>query len=132
MLRVDKITISLLDECINAYENGEIRLIPTVFQIQKSINELKKSAEFVQKNIKFKTQILPSKSFVGGGSLPNVSYDTVVLAFCIDKRATILQSEFRKLGIIGRIEDDKFCLDFRSIFDKDLQILVEKINSLQG
>ena len=44
----------------------------------------------------------------------------------------MLQSEFRKLGIIGRIEDDKFCLDFRSIFDKDLQILVEKINSLQG
>ncbi|MBQ7270347.1 MAG: L-seryl-tRNA(Sec) selenium transferase [Campylobacter sp.] len=132
MLRVDKITISLLDECINAYENGEIRLIPTVFQIQKSINELKKSAEFVQKNIKFKTQILPSKSFVGGGSLPNVCYDTIILAFCIDKRATILQSEFRKLGIIGRIEDDKFCLDFRSIFDKDLQILVEKINSLQG
>ena len=76
--------------------------------------------------------ILPSKSFVGGGSLPNVSYDTVVLAFCVDKKATILQSEFRKLGIIGRIEDDKFCLDFRSIFDKDLQILVEKINSLQG
>ena len=130
MLRVDKITISLLNECINAYENGEIKLIPTAYQIQKSLNELKKSAEFIQKNIKFKTEILPSKSFVGGGSLPNVSYDTIILAFILDKKADFISSEFRKIGIIGRIENAKFCLDFRSIFDKDLQILVEKINDL--
>ena len=130
MLRVGKITISLLNECISAYENGEIKLIPTAFLTQKSVNELKKSAEFIQKNIKFKTQILPSKCFVGGGSLPNVSYDTMILAFILDKKADFISSEFRKIGIIGRIENGKFCLDFRSIFDKDLSILIEKINSL--
>ena len=52
--------------------------------------------------------------------MPNVSYETIILAFDLDEKADFTASKFRKLGIIGRIEDGKFCLDFRSIFDKDL------------
>ena len=130
MLRVDKVTISLLSECVKAYANGEFKLIPTINQIQKNLSDLEKNAKFIQEKIKFKTEILSSKCFVGGGSLPNVSYETIILAFLSDKKPELISKKFRQIGIIGRIENDKFCLDFRSIFDKDLQNLAQMINTL--
>ena len=130
MLRVDKVTISLLYQCVKAYANGEFKLIPTINQIQKNLSDLEKNAKFIQEKIKFKTEILSSKCFVGGGSLPNVSYETIILAFLSDKKPELISKKFRQIGIIGRIENDKFCLDFRSIFDKDLQNLAQMINTL--
>ena len=112
MLRVDKVTISLLYQCVKAYANGEFKLIPTINQIQKNLSDLEKNAKFIQEKIKFKTEILSSKCFVGGGSLPNVSYETIILAFLSDKKPELISKKFRQIGIIGRIENDKFCIFF--------------------
>ena len=44
--------------------------------------------------------------------------------------ARALQEYFRSHSIMGRIIDDHFVLDFLTVFDKDIQTIVEKVNLL--
>lgn len=130
MLRVDKITLSLLAETIKAYINKEFHLITTIDQIHLSLNELRERAELVQSRISVKSQIVSTATFVGGGTMPNASYPSVALAILDGADPQSTQAKFRAAGIIGRIEDDKFLLDFRSILKSDLQDLIKKIGEI--
>ena len=130
MLRVDKITLSLLAETIKAYINKEFHLITTIDQIHLSLDELRERAELVQSRIGVKSQIVPTTTFVGGGTMPGASYPSVALAILDGADPQSTQAKFRAAGIIGRIEDDKFLLDFRSILKSDLQDLIKKIGEI--
>nr|WP_314070509.1 L-seryl-tRNA(Sec) selenium transferase [uncultured Campylobacter sp.] len=130
MLRVDKITLSLLAETIKAYINKEFHLITTIDQIHLSLDELRERAELVQSRIGVKSQIVPTTTFVGGGTMPSASYPSVALAILDGAEPQNTQAKFRAAGIIGRIEDDKFLLDFRSILKSDLQDLIKKIGEI--
>ena len=130
MLRVDKITLSLLAETIKAYINKEFHLITTIDQIHLSLDELRERAELAQSHISVKSQIVPTTTFVGGGTMPGASYPSVALAILDGADPQSTQAKFRAAGIIGRIEDDKFLLDFRSILKSDLQDLIKKIGEI--
>ena len=130
MLRVDKITLSLLAETIKAYINKEFHLITTIDQIHLSLDELRERAELVQSRISVKSQIVPTTTFVGGGTMPGASYPSVALAILDGADPQSTQAKFRTAGIIGRIEDDKFLLDFRSILKSDLRDLIKKIGEI--
>jgi len=130
MLRVDKITLSLLAETIKAYINKEFHLITTIDQIHLSLDELRERAKLVQSRISVKSQIVPTTTFVGGGTMPGASYPSVALAILGGADPQSTQAKFRAAGIIGRIEDDKFLLDFRSILKSDLQDLIKKIGEI--
>lgn len=130
MLRVDKITLSLLAETIKAYINKEFHLITTIDQIHLSLDELRERAELVRSRIGVKSQIVPTTTFVGGGTMPGASYPSVALAILDGTEPQSTQAKFRAAGIIGRIEDDKFLLDFRSILKSDLQDLIKKIGEI--
>ena len=130
MLRVDKITLSLLAETIKAYINKEFHLITTIDQIHLSLDELRERAELVQSRISAKSQIVPTTTFVGGGTMPGASYPSVALAILDGADPQSTQAKFRATGIIWRIEDDKFLLDFRSILKSDLQDLIKKIGEI--
>ena len=130
MLRVDKITLSLLAETIKAYINKEFHLITTIDQIHLSLDELRERAELVRLRIGVKSQIVPTTTFVGGGTMPGASYPSVALAILDGADPQSAQAKFRTAGIIGRIEDDKFLHDFRSILKSDLQDLIKKIGEI--
>nr|WP_314381499.1 L-seryl-tRNA(Sec) selenium transferase [uncultured Campylobacter sp.] len=130
MLRVDKITLSLLAETIKAYINKEFHLITTIDQIHLSLDELRERAELVRSRIGVKSQIMPTTTFVGGGTMPSASYPSVALAILDGADPQSTQAKFRAAGIIGRIEQDKFLLDFRSILKSDLQDLIKKIGEI--
>lgn len=130
MLRVDKITLSLLAETIKAYINKEFHLITTIDQIHLSLDELRERAELVRSRIGVKSQIVPTTTFVGGGTMPGASYPSVALAILDGADPQSTRAKFRAAGIIGRIEDDKFLLDFRSILKSDLQDLIKKIGEI--
>lgn len=129
MLRVDKITLALLNETIKAYLNKEYSLISSINQIHKSLAELEKNAKKVLDSCQINAQIIHTKTFVGGGALPNKTYPSIAIAF---ENAQETESEFRKKGIIGRIEEDKFLLDFRSILDEQIPELSAKIKEIYG
>ena len=130
MLRVDKITLSLLAETIKAYINKEFHLITTIDQIHLGLDELRERAELVRSRIGVKSQIVPTTTFVGGGTMPSASYPSVALAILDGADPQSTQAKFRAADIIGRIEDDKFLLDFRSILKSDLQDLIKKIGEI--
>ena len=114
MLRVDKITLSILEETIKAYLEEKYELIPTLWLLQRDIKELKERATSVRNKIgKDKCEIIETKTFMGGGTLPNREFPTIAIS--IKGKATTLEKKFRQNNLIGRIENDKFLIDFRSI-----------------
>lgn len=128
MLRVDKLTLAFLNETTKAYLEKSYDKITTLRLLNDDLTHLKQKALKVQKKLKFKSTLKFSKSLVGGGSMPDKSLDTCILAF--EGNAFKLQEKFRKKNIIGRIEYEAFILDFRSIRENELENLILKINEL--
>ena len=114
MLRVDKITLSLLQETILAYLKKEYELIPTISLLFETLQNLHERAKKIRKSVgESFCEVIESKTVMGGGTMPNRKFPTIALYIKGDARG--LEKLFRKRGVIGRIEDDKFLLDFRSI-----------------
>ncbi len=129
MLRVDKITLSLLEETIKSYLKEEFEQIPTLSMLFTSTDELKQRAQNIQKQIGDNLcEVIESKTVMGGGTLPNRKFPTIALH--VKGKAEELERKFRKKLIIGRIENDKFLLDFRSILPKTDKELSEKIKEI--
>ncbi len=129
MLRVDKITLSLLEETIKAYLKEEYKLIPTLQMLFTTTDELEKRALHVEAQIgKEYCEVQQSKTVMGGGTLPNREFPSIALH--IKGKAQQLEREFRAKLIIGRIENDRFLLDFRTIIQKDEEQLIQMIKKV--
>lgn len=126
MLRVDKITLAVLNATLKAYLQKDFDKIPTLKLLNDSAQTIKEKALRVQSAINVKCELKESKSLVGGGSMPEKFLPTFVLAF--SGKALPLQERFRKLGIIGRVENECFVLDFRSVRECELERLIALIN----
>ncbi|MCR6572439.1 L-seryl-tRNA(Sec) selenium transferase [Campylobacter insulaenigrae] len=128
MLRVDKITLAFLNETTKVYLEKKYEKIPTLKLLNDDLTNIKAKAIFVKNKIQILSDLKISKSLVGGGSMPDKSLDTFVLSF--KGKALMLQENFRKKGVVGRIEKGEFVLDFRTILDKDLEKLIQIINEV--
>jgi len=126
MFRVDKVTLALLEQTILAYKLKKYEAITTISMLNATIEELKRRAESLVKNFKTGYKIKESKTYVGGGTMPNRKIPTIVIA--LDGNAVTLEKFFRANKIIGRIEDDKFVLDMRTIRDRDFNQIVKIVN----
>ncbi|MCR2114233.1 L-seryl-tRNA(Sec) selenium transferase [Campylobacter upsaliensis] len=130
MLRIDKLSLIFLNESLKAYLQKDYDKIPTLRLLNDDLTHIKAKALRVQERLKFKSLLKPSKSLVGGGSLPNKCLKSFVLAF--EGNALKMQENFRKQGIIARIEDKNLVLDFRSIQESELERLIELINKMEN
>jgi len=129
MLRVDKITLSILEETVKAYLEEKYDLIPTLKMLYCNIDTLRQRALKVQMVIgKEFCEVIDTLTFMGGGTLPNKTYPSIALY--IKGKATSLEKEFRNNFIIGRIENDKFLLDFRTILEEDEDKLIATIQKV--
>ena len=131
MLRVDKITLSLLEESIKAYLKEEWESIPTLWLLFRSIEELTQRALHVKEAVgQAYCDIMPSETYMGGGTLPNRKFPTMALH--VKGKATVLERKFREKLVIGRIEEDKFLLDFRTILPHNEVLLIDIIKQIVG
>ncbi|MCD8213850.1 MAG: L-seryl-tRNA(Sec) selenium transferase [Campylobacter sp.] len=128
MLRVDKVIISLLCESAKAYINKEFSLITTLNELYKSTNELEILANLINENLAEPLEILTTQTFVGGGTMPNKKIPSIALV--VKGNAKKNEQNFRAEGVIGRIENDKFLLDLRSVLQKDVKKLINIINKV--
>ena len=97
--------------------------------IMKKIDELKNKAQkILNLTPSLKATIRESKTYVGGGTMPNKTIPTIVIE--IEGNATSWEKKFRKKLVIGRIENNKFILDMRTIQDDEIETLVNIINEL--
>ncbi len=127
MLRVDKITLSILEETIKAYLEENYKLIPTLNMLFTPISELENRAKNLAKQIKG-CSVVQTTTFMGGGTLPNRSFPSIALH--LNGKATALERAFREQDIIGRIEDNKFLLDVRCILPEQEEYVVKVANEV--
>ena len=134
MLRSDKITLALLASTVLSYLDKDYDSVPTVFLLSRSTSELKSVAKRINNSCKNIASIIDTATFGGGGTLPNVKIQSVALAFKTKKGQKIenLERDFRQKGVIGRIENQCFLLDLRSVLPSDESALITAINSIFG
>ena len=134
MLRSDKITLALLASTALSYLDKDYNSVPTIFLLSRSTSELKSVAKRINNSCKNIASIIDTATFGGGGTLPNVKIKSVALAFKAKKGQKIenLERDFRQKGVIGRIENQCFLLDLRSVLPSDESALITAINSIFG
>jgi L-seryl-tRNA(Ser) seleniumtransferase len=139
-LRIGKFTLSALEPVLKLYFNEKIALqkILNLKLITATTKELRKKADIIADAIKENSniafEILEDSSYVGGGAFPMNKIPTVVLTithkhFSIDKLYNKLK-EFTP-PIIGRIKNERYILDMRTIFDNQTDIIIKALNSLK-
>lgn len=129
MLRVDKLTLALLEENMKSILLGKLENIPTLNMLFKSLDELKENAILLQEKIKdiCKTEVIETKTVIGGGTTPNKKIPTIALSVSFKNyKPNKIEKLLRSKNIIGRIENEQFLLDFRTIA-KDEIVQIENI-----
>ena len=128
MLRVDKITLALLEESLNLYLKNDLNSIPTLKMLNTKIEILEERAKILKAKIEnfIKCEVIKTSTMVGGGTTPNKKIPSFALALQFkDFRANKLEEILRKNLIISRIENDKVLLDFRTIKEDEIPQIEE-------
>ncbi|MEO1927360.1 MAG: L-seryl-tRNA(Sec) selenium transferase [Nautiliaceae bacterium] len=129
MFRVDKITLSLIEATALAYIKEEYDKIPTLKSIFQTQDHLRKKAKkLLSLTFNFKAHIKESYTYIGGGTMPNQKIPTIIVE--VEGNAKTWEEIMRKNLVIGRIENEKFVLDMRSILDDEIEKLAKIINSI--
>jgi len=139
-LRIDKFTLASLESVLRLYYDAvhAIKDIPTLRMLTEQPLVLKRRAVKISKKIKTVisdrcyVSVAPTISRVGGGAMPECNLDSWAVELRPrDLSLSLLETGFRKLTIpiIGRIEDEKFILDARTIQDREITELAEQITT---
>ncbi len=135
-LRIDKFTLSSLESILREYLDLDKALenVPTLRMLTISAEELKKRAQRLVRRLTKKLGprcqcfIAPTISRVGGGALPefNIASWAIILAPS-DMTLNTFEKKMRHLPIpiIGRIENDCFLLDVRTLQEREYSELAE-------
>lgn len=130
-VRIDKFTLAALEGTLRAYYDVEKarQQIPTLRMIGESADSIKRRAGRLKRKIGkeldglCRLRIVPVVSRVGGGALPEYGLASwAVSLYPLDRPVSILDRAFRALPtpLIGRIEQDRFLLDFRTIQEHEI------------
>ncbi|MDD7761888.1 MAG: L-seryl-tRNA(Sec) selenium transferase [Firmicutes bacterium] len=139
-LRVDKMTLKLLEEVLKVYfdKNSVADKIPTLNMITKKSEDIKNHAQELKEkidnlNLNFTCEIVKDYSEVGGGSLPTEKLETYVLEinskeFSEDKIDKFMHE--CELPVVGRISDKKYIIDPRTLLSGDDDIIINNLRKL--
>ena len=138
-LRVDKITIAALEATFRLYldEKKAVKEIPTLRMLTYSLDELKDRAKkFLDmlNKLKLNIDIKLEEGFsqVGGGSMPIERMNTYLISLRPNNMSVSSLEEKLRLSnshIIGRISEDRYLLDVRTIFDNQFEIIAKEIKN---
>lgn len=136
-LRTSKITYAILEATLEDFLNGKaFENIPVLKMISMSQNEISERAKsFVEQlnNDELNIKIIEGKSVIGGGSAPDVQPPTFLISishkeFPVSRLEQILREA--NPPVIGRILEDKFLLDLRTVFEDEEIKLLEILNKI--
>ena len=139
-LRVDKLTICALEATLRMYldENKAVKEIPTLRMLTYSMCDLEAKAnnlysKIIEKNIDAAVSIEDGLSQVGGGSMPLETIKSKVLAIVPNKiNVSTLEKRLRLSSshIIGRVYNDKYMLDIRTIFEDEFNVIAKELKNV--
>lgn len=129
-MRVDKMTLAALEATLHSYENGTEEEIPVIGMLAVSPTVLEQKALQLQNMLTsagISAQVVPVEGRVGGGSVPNQSLSSFAVA--LTENVNELEQKLR-LGlhpIIGRIHNDAYLLDVRTLWEEDFPVIADAI-----
>ncbi len=139
-LRVDKMTISALAMTLSLYldkENLE-KNVPVLSMLSQEPEQLKDKAQRLLdmtagKSLRADIRVEVSKSQVGGGSLPAQYMDSYSVAVNPSEMSVNELEQKMRLTephIVGRIANETYYLDVRSIFEEELPAVSAKLSEI--
>jgi L-seryl-tRNA(Ser) seleniumtransferase len=129
MLRVDKITLSILEDTLNSYLKNQLDDIPTLKMLHTSLDILEQRANTLKEKIEniCKCEVVKSETLIGGGTTPNRKIPSVALTLEYKNyKPNKIEKLLRAHNLIVRIENEKIVLDFRTIQEDEIS-KIEKI-----
>ncbi len=134
-LRIDKMTLAALEATLRLYMDPELARtkVPTLAMITADPDRLKGRARRMKQRLvrhfgdRIHVSLLPGMSRVGGGAFPEQDMPTTLVGLraktlTVDELKTTLLNTHPPL--IGRIEDDWFCLDPRTIAPREISLVI--------
>jgi L-seryl-tRNA(Ser) seleniumtransferase len=140
-LRIDKLTLAALESTLRLYIDPEkaVDTIPTLRMLTLPFVDIEKKADRLFKMLegigdsRMSVQLLNRSSRAGGGSLPLLELPSKCVGVTIQGiSANAIERSMRESTppIIGRIEEDIFIMDLRTVQDDELQIINTAIGSI--
>jgi L-seryl-tRNA(Ser) seleniumtransferase len=138
MIRVDKITYMILQEILLEYINTRHESIELWKVIMQKPADIKGKAGRFLDVMKTKTDtawmnIRETKAVYGGGSMPGVDLDSFGIELDIPGMKPDNISEFFLSctpPVLGTVRDNKFVIDFYTVFERDIDHLVFSLEKL--
>ena len=128
--RCSPITLFELQETALKYINKQEKEIPFWNLITQPYSSLEERCKNIVKSISFSASIEKGESVIGGGTLPDVTLESPVLLISNKKAAnTINQLIKNNIPVIPRIIKDQVCIDLRSVFHNQDDIIVQALNN---
>jgi L-seryl-tRNA(Ser) seleniumtransferase len=129
-LRCGKLTLAALEATLRRYRQSPniVEEIPTLRAFTRSVEEVRAMGQSLLPQLEialgkdFLLSLQDSTSQIGSGAMPTEELPTVVITIENSKlSANAIAKRFRQANppIIGRIKDDQFLLDLRTIFDAE-------------
>ena len=140
-LRIDKLTLAALESTLRLYRDVDkaARIIPTLRMILLPLDEIQKRAQQLADALKksgdarLHIQLIERSSKTGGGALPLMELPSLCVGIQIKGMSSnALEKTMRSNDppIIGRIEDDLFVMDPRTIRKDELSIIETAFENL--
>jgi L-seryl-tRNA(Ser) seleniumtransferase len=140
-LRIDKLTLAALESTLKLYRDEEkaIEKIPTLRMLTIPFKDISKKADLLFKTFKKEVGALADitiadmNSRPGGGSFPQLNLPTRCITIKPDKMSISKFENRMRMStpsIIGRIEDNKYIIDPRTIQDGQGTIILSTITRI--
>jgi L-seryl-tRNA(Ser) seleniumtransferase len=134
--RLDKMTLAALEATLRLYRDPTtaLREVPTLRMLTTPLAVLKERcdafAQWLRAIPGITVGVREDESFVGGGSLPDVSVPTAVLAVSAEKISESELATRLRTGtpaVVGRVQDGRVLLDLRCVFERQEEELLEAV-----
>lgn len=127
-LRCGKLTLAALEGTLRRYRQSPdiVQEIPTLRTFTRPVNDIREMGERLLPRLQaalgdgYRLALEESTSQIGSGAMPTEELPTWVIAIAHARlNSNKIAERFRRAdsAIIGRIQDDRFLLDLRTIFD---------------
>jgi L-seryl-tRNA(Ser) seleniumtransferase len=121
-LRVDKMTIAVLEYVLRAYLRRDLDALPVWRMLNAAPSELKARSESFAGRLGDGVEAIELRSLVGGGAAPEAhlpSWGIAIQAGALSEKELDRRLRISNPPVICRIEDGRVILDFRTIFQSE-------------
>jgi len=127
--RQDKLVYAALETTLRHILLEQYDCVPALRMIRLTAEQIRGRAENLAKRLSGSLSIEPGESVIGGGSTPELSLPTWLIAI-EEENANALEQRLRANAppIISRIERDRVVLDLRTVFQEEEDAIVQALS----